>query len=304
LWKQLFGRVLRQIAKAIRHHPMLEGADGLWNVLRKPYHLVLSLGGRGTKVSVGSGNRVTIRVPPDLSGWSFEEYESKTIDALSQWIKRYPGGLVIDIGSFVGFFSASAMFLDPTAKVVALDSDIESVPATRRFCQYAPTPSRLTTIHGLITNDAPLSSLTDAVSQTEAKVIASGARGTFHTMQFVHLHSASEDLPRYRLDDLFSSAIDRPILIKCDVEGAELLVLRGASRLLSEMRCDLLLSVHWHEMTERYGYTVEDIRKFLNDLDYQIEVLAIDHEEHWWCTPAQTAPADEASSTRNPLPLL
>jgi len=90
---------------------MLEGADGLWNVLRKPYHLALSLGGRGTKVSVGSiGNRVTIRIPPDLSGWSFEEYEPKTIDALLHWIKHYPGGLVIDIGSLFGFFLAPAQW--------------------------------------------------------------------------------------------------------------------------------------------------------------------------------------------------
>jgi len=135
--------VLRQIAKAIRHHPTLEGADGLWNVLRKPYHLALGLGGRGTKVSVGSiDNKVTIRVPPDLSARSLEEYEPTTIDALSQWVKRHPGGLVIDIGSSIGFFSASAMFLDPIAKVIAIDSDIESVAVTRRFCQYAPTPSQ------------------------------------------------------------------------------------------------------------------------------------------------------------------
>jgi hypothetical protein len=65
----------------------------------------------GTKVSVGSiGNEVTIRIPPDLSVWPWEDYEPKTIDALSQWIKRYPGGLVIDIGSLFGFFLAPAQW--------------------------------------------------------------------------------------------------------------------------------------------------------------------------------------------------
>jgi hypothetical protein len=60
----------------------------------------------------------------------------------------------------------------------------------------------------------------------------------------------------------------------------------GATRLLREMRCDLLLSVHpQFGMMARYGHTANDVRKFLEDLDYQIKTLAVDWEEHWWCTP-------------------
>jgi FkbM family methyltransferase len=281
--------MLRQVAKAIRHHRMLKGADGLWNALRKPYHLALGVGGRGAKILIGG--KVTLRIPPDLSNAELEEFEPATIDALSHWAKQHPGGLFIDIGSAIGIFSASAMFLDPTSKVIAIDGDIESVAATRRFCQYASTPCRLTTIHGLITDDAPPCTLSNAISQTEARLVASGAQGTSHSVQYINLHSASEDLPRYRLDDLLVSAIgNRPTLIKCDVEGAELCVLRGATRLLREMRCDLLLSVHpQYGMMARYGHTAEDVRKFLEQVDYRILVLAIDHEEHWWCTPRAIA---------------
>jgi FkbM family methyltransferase len=118
------------------------------------------------------------------------------------------------------------MVLDPMAKVIAIDGDIESVARTRRCCQYAPTPSRLTTIHGLITNDAPFSSLTGAVSQTEARVMASAALG--HWIVYNLRTCIQHRMPRYRLDDLFASAVNRPLLVKCDVEGAELLVLRGA----------------------------------------------------------------------------
>jgi FkbM family methyltransferase len=277
--------VLRQIAKAIRHHPMLEGAEGLWSVLRKPYHLALGLGGRGTKVSIGGSDKVTIRIPPDLSGWSVEDYEPENVDALSRWIRRHPGGLFVDVGCSIGFFSAAAMFLDPAARLIAIDGDLESVAATRRFCRYAPTPSRLTTIHGLVTDDAPSCSLADAASQTDTRLAASGAWGRWQSIKVAQLDSASEESPRYRLDDLVGAA-SWPTLIKCDVEGAELLVLKGAYRLLAEARCDLLLSVHpWHGMKERYGNTVEDVRTFLEHLGYQIEVLAVSYEEHWWCTP-------------------
>lgn len=37
--------MLREVARAIRHHPMLKDADGLWNAVRKAYHLALVLGG-------------------------------------------------------------------------------------------------------------------------------------------------------------------------------------------------------------------------------------------------------------------
>ncbi len=269
---------------------MFEGADWLWNSLRKPYHLALSLGGRGVKVLIGG--TVPIRIPPDLASWDLEKWEPEAIKALSQWSKQHPGGLLVDVGSSFGIYSASAMFLDPTLKVIAIDGDIESVAATRRFCRYAPTPSHLTTIHGLITDNAPPCSLTDAISQTEVRLVACGAKGTAQSIQYANLHSASEDLPQYRLDDLLVSMIsNQPTLIKCDVEGAELLVLRSAERYLREACCDILLSVHPQcGMMARYGHTTDDVRKFLEERDYQIEVLAVDWEEHWWCTPRAMSP--------------
>jgi FkbM family methyltransferase len=275
--------MLRRLAKAIRHHPMLRDADGLWNALRRPYRLALGFGGRGTKVS--AGGKVAICVPPDLSYWDLENYEPEGIEALSQWMTRHRGGVFIDIGSALGLYSACAMFLDPASEVIAVDGDIESVAATRRFCRYAPAPSRLTVIHGLITDEAPHSSLARAITETEAKIAASGARGNLAHLQFSHLDSGFDETPRYRLDDLLAIAGDRPTLIKCDVEGAELLVLRGAARFLSKTRCDLLLSVHpWNDMKARYGYSVDDVREFLENLGYRIDVLAVDYEEHWWCT--------------------
>ena len=288
--------MLRQIAKAIRHHPMLERADPLWNALRKPYHLALGFGGYGTKVLVGG--RVAVRIPPDLSVWDLEQWEPEAIDALSKWVKQHPGGVLIDIGSSFGIFSGSAMFLDPKATVIAIDGDLESVVATRRFCQYAPAPCRLTAIHGLITDAALPCSLTEAIARTEASLLATGARGTSDNLRYRNLNDTSKELPRYKLDDLLVDVIgSRPTLIKCDVEGAELHVLRGAVCLLRKLHCNLLLSVHpQYGMMERYGHTVHDVAKFLEDLDYCIEVLAIDWEEHWWCTPRVTSGSSDPGS--------
>jgi hypothetical protein len=69
------------------------------------------------------------------------------------------------------------------------------------------------------------------------------------------------------------------------VEGAELLVLRGAKRLLAERRPALLLSVHPWALPANGG-TKEDLLSFLSDQGYVVEVIAVDHEEHWWCVGA------------------
>src|SRR5271170_3504209 len=74
----------------------------------------------------------------------------------------------------------------------------------------------------------------------------------------------------------------RPILIKCDVEGAELMVLDGARHLLTSHHPALLLSVH-HSMLPDYESIKEDVAKFLEALGYIIDIVSIDHEEHWWC---------------------
>ena len=86
------------------------------------------------------------------------------------------------------------------------------------------------------------------------------------------------------LDGLFLTEArgSRPVFIKCDVEGAELLVLRGGKRFLAEQSPTLLLSVH-PPVLPKFGHSTEAIRDFLNGLGYSITLVAQDHEEHWWC---------------------
>jgi len=75
-------------------------------------------------------------------------------------------------------------------------------------------------------------------------------------------------------------------LIKCDVEGAELLVLRGAHKLLARSAPDILLSVHPRALETEYGGSIIDLRNFLHAAGYEVRLLAVDHEEHWWCSRA------------------
>lgn len=79
-----------------------------------------------------------------------------------------------------------------------------------------------------------------------------------------------------------------PDVITIDVEGAELTVLRGASRVLRDNRPLVFVSVHidlpW--IDEKYpGDTGENLAVFMNEHGYEGVYLTTDHEAHWLYVP-------------------
>ena len=280
---------LRQIARRIRHLPGLDGAEGLWRLLRKPYHQLLNRGGKGVCIRVSG--KAAVWIPAEFAGGDWEQYEPDSVAWYADWVRCHPASLVLDVGSSIGILSAVALFADPTVEVVAFDSDLNSIAATRRLCQHA-SGRRLRLIHGFVgemaTENVPLAT---AMRVTEQALARTGARGDVDETRYVCLTDTDADsIPCRRLDDLFANenVEDQTMLIKCDVEGAELLVLSGAETLLSRARPQLLLSVHPAALPQ-YGHTKEAVRSFLERSGYDIRCIAVDHEEHWWCTPERNA---------------
>lgn len=74
-------------------------------------------------------------------------------------------------------------------------------------------------------------------------------------------------------------------LIKLDVEGAELLVLKGAQRILTEMRSIIVMEVS-RRTTARFGYSVDDLLAFLEQQGYQIR--SVPNEENAIAEPVKT----------------
>lgn len=274
-------RNLRRMAQYIRHLPGLERAEWLWAAARGPYHRVLGAGGRGVEVKVGG--TAAVRMPPEFSGGAWETFEPEAVAALADWVRRHPGGLVLDIGSSIGIFSAIALFAGDDVEVVAFDPDLASLAAVGRLCAHADG-ARLRLVHGFVTRAASeTASLEQAAARTQAALLRSGIRGEVGTTRYASLTDADADaVPRWRLDDLLTAPAGRPTLIKCDVEGAELLVLAGGEALLRRAHPHLLLSVHPPALPG-YGHSKAEVEAFLRRLGYDIRCLAVDHEEHWWC---------------------
>jgi FkbM family methyltransferase len=81
------------------------------------------------------------------------------------------------------------------------------------------------------------------------------------------------------------AGIKRVNLIKVDVEGAELLVLKGAQRILTEMRPIIVMEVS-KRTTARFGYSVDDLLAFLKQEGYQIR--SVPNEENAIAEPIET----------------
>jgi hypothetical protein len=93
--------------------------------------------------------------------------------------------------------------------------------------------------------------------------------------------AANRAVPRHSIDALLDGQdCSGGLLIKIDVEGNELGVLKGAARTLSRSAPSVLVSVH-----PQFGVDVAEVRAFFATAGYSCEHFATDHEQHWWCAP-------------------
>lgn len=145
-------------------------------------------------------------------------------------------GVVIDAGANVGAYSVVACLLQPTAVVHAFE------PVTSTYLAAA--------------QNIKLNSLEQKISITRAALGAAserrtidltygGRQGTLMDGFLTEARSGErQEIPVERLDDYCAARqIDHVDVLKIDVEGFEVEVLRGASRLLPRTRAVLM---EWH----------------------------------------------------------
>jgi FkbM family methyltransferase len=222
--------VIRSTARAIRNANVLRDLDALWSALGPVYFWALDPFRRGLRIRL-SGD-TSILVPSRFAGVPLETYETEAFVALAAWMRQNPGACIIDIGCSIGALSVAALFIDSDAEVIAIDSNIASLLATKEMCSRS-SGDRLILLHGLVSNE-PSVSFTVARERTR-NLLSSITLKKVHKFRYdyICLNSPNTDnIPRLRVDDLFPDRATRPILLKCDVEGAEHLVIDGARAFL------------------------------------------------------------------------
>lgn len=171
-----------------------------------------------------------------------------------------PGMAVWDVGANVGLFTFAAAFAaGPAGRVLAVEADGWLAGLIERSAREAPAT------HAAV--EVLAAAASDATGTVELCIASRGRAGN-------HLRRVSgstqtggirevRQIPTLTLDSLLSRTL-APQLVKIDVEGAELLCLRGAERLLREVRPMLLCEVTAENAPE-VGALLRDHRYTLLD---------------------------------------
>ena len=196
-----------------------------------------------------------IRLPEDKGIWT-GTYELELATRISRVVRR--GDVCFDIGGWRGFFSG----------VMALAG------ASKTFI-FEPLPANAAQIRRTIALNPklPIELIDAAVGEQEGMVTFSvmpdSSMGKLVMSPF-QADAQGESTITVRvvaLDQLIASGkLPSPTVIKIDVEGAEMLVLRGARRLLTDSKPKLFIEVHSPALDQ-------ECRALLTELSYEIAVL-------------------------------
>jgi FkbM family methyltransferase len=190
--------------------------------------------------------------------WARAPWEPAEQNAMRRVVAR--GDVALDIGANIGVHSVLlSALVGPEGRLFIFEPNPDLVPALSRTAHGLGNASVLT--HALsdetgrrtlfISPDAMKTSLAD---WTDRSVDGEARRGTCE---------------QRRLDDLVADGvIPQPDFIKCDVEGAELLVFRGARAVLDRTDAPIVLFEVNRHTAEGFGVPTPAAKDFLAGLPH------------------------------------
>lgn len=98
--------------------------------------------------------------------------------------------------------------------------------------------------------------------------------------KYQYLHD-NDGQSQITIDEFVKRSEIVPNAITMDIEGAELLALRGSTQTLIDHHPQLWISIHPDMSVRDYNLTDSQLHDYLLSHGYHSEHLATDHEEHW-----------------------
>ena len=176
------------------------------------------------------------------------------------------GDVFIDVGANFGFHTILASRLvGNTGHIAAFEPSPENLKILRYHCRVNSLKN--VKVYPDAVGDNPNSSvefvLVDGGKHSSNSLTISG--------DVPHLSESQKtviNVPMTTLDDFCQSHQIFPNLIKIDVEGAELLVLQGARKIIEQNRPNIIIGIHPFWMPE--GQIPENVIDFFNSYNYKI----------------------------------
>lgn len=188
-------------------------------------------------------------------------YEPETARLLFQSLKT--GDIFYDVGANAGYYTlVAAKAVGSTGKVVAF----EPVPANAAHIQ-----EQIALNH--FENACRVEQLAISDAKGSARLLVPGRNANSHLADIEAPHIADSKNGRHievdcvTMDDYVSSRNEKPSVIKLDVEGAEVKVLLGASRLLSGTHKPVLF------VTAHSASLHSQVREILANANYDLNSM-------------------------------
>jgi len=172
------------------------------------------------------------------------------------------GDIVLDVGAFVGLYTLSVA--DKASFIIAIEPNIASYT-------FLINNIKLNKLHSkVMTFNVALGDFEGRTMLYIENWLASSST-LFNSWHKDYGHSLSIPVRIIRLDNLLKSlGIDRIDMAKIDVEGAELMVLRGAMESLrTHLIRKLIIEVHLDIVD------IRDVKGFLEKHNYKVDLLEV-----------------------------
>lgn len=177
---------------------------------------------------------------------------------LLRWLVR-PGDVCVDVGAAGGaHLLVMAARARPTGRVLGVEPRPRSFAVLRRIVQLAGLGGHVTLAPVALADRSEDLDLRVPVVPTRAHLRGS-TTDPDEAAAFAGLPARRISVPTRRLDDVVAAAgLERVDVLKCDVEGAELLVLAGATHVLRDLRPIVVVEAD-DQHQRRFDATAQDV---------------------------------------------
>lgn len=221
-------------------------------------------------------------MPDWLAEWDvYGDWEVERFNSMRDNLKQ--GDVLFDIGAELGWQSIIyAQFVGPE-NMVLIEPSAKMWPNIKAtWYKNFPKQKPLACFVGLISDET-----SNLVTTLDPGVFPEQASGQLvHLVSYNYIHEDGNKIQQITLDDYCEFTGIVPDALTMDIEGGELLVLRGAERTLRNYNLKVWVSIHDELGKKFYGFSADDIHKFMAECGYKGQHLATDHEEHWYFTKA------------------
>lgn len=210
-----------------------------------------------TYVRIGSGHEFKY-IPEQLGGLlglEFKQgFESDDIRSVLKMLPENP--VAIDVGANFGIYSILIASISESCRVHSFEPVPDTATLLRANAIRNGVEARITINNSAVGSESGNLRITTDRYAGNYLLAGQGYDG------------AVQEVPVIRLDDYATEkGLQRVDFIKCDVEGAELLVMKGASQVLARMRPIVMLEIA-EEWTCRFGYSAADLKAYMRDAGY------------------------------------